>query len=75
MPFLLNLFDRHMGLVIVIALVHGHLAWEVARSYAVHPYLRLLELCAHEFAEMYRGSFGCVVGEVALAVPHYTAHA
>lgn len=75
MPFLLDIFHRHMGLIALIALVHGHLAWEVARSDAIHPDLRLLKFCRHELAEVYRGSFRGIVSEVTLAVPHYTAHA
>lgn len=62
--FVLDLFVGHVGLVLLVALLHGHLAREVPGGDTVDPHARLCELLAHHAREMGGGGFRGVVAKV-----------
>lgn len=73
--FVLDLLIGHVGLVVLVALLHGHLARKVPRRNAVHPHAGLGELLAHHARQVRRRGFGGVVAEMRLRVPHHARHA
>ena len=74
MPLLLDLLIRHMTLLIIIALLRSHLTWEVSWRDTVDSNLCLFEFRRHQFAKVYRGGFGSVIGKVTLGDAYHAGH-
>lgn len=75
-PLGLNLLVLQLALpCAVVAVARRQLGGEVAGGDGVDADVAALELGAHEFAQVHGRSLGGVVGEVALRVPHESAHA